>query len=320
MLHLNTIKNETRHIAEQAVEQLKRVPVATVQRGLLVLTTACAALSLIPPLRLAGSLALRSVALLSSGANCAQVLQQKDKMSLATHSGKVALVALGLIGVLAASPVLIGASMVANLGLNLFEMGRAVAEGKTERALCQLGAVLIDTLAVGAFVTGSWGVMATAGVVSGFVMMILAVKVVAQHEQPELGNFVDFFCYCTFSLVGIVTPLFLASSPATYKHIPLKYHYLHRNPAPGTALYSDNTGRIIGSAPSGQTIHLEVKAQNSLNGSIKITDANGASHLIRPKLCEHQTIETRPYQPALAASEFPKLPIGGTAVVTKDLR
>lgn len=265
MIHLESIKNETRHAAQLAVEQIKRVPVAPVQRGLLVLTTACAVLSLIPPCRLAGSLALRSVALLSSGVNCAEVLQKEDKLSLVTQSSKVALVALGLVGVIAASPVVICASIIANLGLNLFEMGRAMVEGKTERALCQLGAVLIDTFAVGALVTGSWGLMVTAAAVSTVVMLALTGKAFTDFEMV---------CYPILALTCFATIFSVAPRPASYINRPTNLHHYH--PAKGPVYYT-------------------------------------------PKFAEFQKVLV-PYQPALAASEFPKLPIGGTSVVTKDLR
>src|ERR1700684_617967 len=81
-----------------------------IQKGLLILTVACATLSLIPPLRLAGALALRATVLLSSGVNCIDSWKKEGVAGRLTQFAKVAIVVLGLVALAAASPILVAAS------------------------------------------------------------------------------------------------------------------------------------------------------------------------------------------------------------------
>src|ERR1700720_1084001 len=75
----------------------------TIQRGLLVLTVGTSILSLIPPFRLIGSLATRSIALLSSALSCTET---EPKSSLLLRIFKCAIIAFGIAAVALSTPML----------------------------------------------------------------------------------------------------------------------------------------------------------------------------------------------------------------------
>src|SRR5262249_37330999 len=106
-----------------------------VHRGLLVVTVAASILSLIPPLRLLGAMITRSVALLSSTLHCAD---KGSKDHLFTRVARVGAVAVGLAALVVASPVMLVASLAADIGLQAIEMVRAFRRGEIGKGLAHL--------------------------------------------------------------------------------------------------------------------------------------------------------------------------------------
>ncbi len=189
------------HNGVKAVEALfEKVPKKPLQRGLLIATAGCAILSAIPPCRLAGNLAVRSIALLSSGVNGVEGWKREGKIGHIVQFSKIAIVALGLVGAIAASPFLLKASLVCDTALQVFELGRALHKGEGKRALYHLVAIVINSAILVALSVGSWQLMVTAAAVSALVMFALACR----------GNNIDFLGYIALAGVGMAQAMTLS--------------------------------------------------------------------------------------------------------------
>lgn len=156
------------------VNKIEKPELRWAQRGLLIATVACGILSVIPPLRLAGALALRSVAFLTSGVNVAESWQREGVIGRIAQITKVALVAGGLVALAAGTPVLMVASLAADIAYQSFEFGRAICNKDPEQAFCRFGIIVIDALALSAIAVGSWKLMVAAASISAFFMLTIA--------------------------------------------------------------------------------------------------------------------------------------------------
>src|ERR1700733_7584453 len=103
---------------------------STVQHGLFAFSVATSALSVIPHLRFAGAVATRTITLLSSSISAAKSTVEERFAKYAT----VATVAAGLIGVAAASPMLIAASLASDIGLQALDTAIALQGGEIGKA------------------------------------------------------------------------------------------------------------------------------------------------------------------------------------------
>ena len=129
--------------------------VSTFSTILLGMTVISAGLSLIPPLRLAGSIALRGIALLS-----ATTCQEEPGTERALAKiGRVAAIALGIIALSASLPILMTASIGVDLGMQLWESIRFYSEGQWRQGSIHLLWTMIDALALAGSITGLWQCM-----------------------------------------------------------------------------------------------------------------------------------------------------------------
>jgi hypothetical protein len=262
------------------------------QKSLLVLTVACAALSLIPPLRVAGSLALRGVALLSSILNSKYNWEQSDLISRITGCFKIALVSLGIVALAAASPILLVATLAADIGVQSIEMMRCLQKGEYSKALTYFGVIVIDTLALGSIVTGSWQVMAVAVSVSATAMLALAFG--TWFNAKEDSDKIDIVCYialhiivlASFATIDELKPKEVQTKPANYDE----------------RRFFDAEGNRVG----------------FLSKRIcTIKFYNDGSEVLVP---EHAQWETQIASPSAAKELLSTVPVSGTAMVTKELK
>lgn len=171
----------------------QETPTTPLQKVLLVATVGCAALSLIPPFRLAGSLALRGIALLSSILNSEETWAKNDTLGSILNYFKVAVVTFGIVALVAASPMLMVASLAADIGFQAIQMARCIYKGEYSKALIHFGVIVIDSLALAGIVTGSWQLMVAAAAVSAVGMLILF---------AESKGSLEAFSYFALAIIG----------------------------------------------------------------------------------------------------------------------
>lgn len=286
-----SLKNEKKVSLKDAKPRSK-----VLEKSLLVTSVVFAAMSLVPPLRLAGALALRGVALLSSILNSEKNWKKDDLFSQIMNCSKIAIVALGIIALAVASPMLMVASLAADIGLQAIEMGRCIKKGEYTKALIHFGVMVIDTLALSAIAAGSWKLMVAAAAVSGFGMLILAIGVGAKAKNAS--DAIDVLSYAAFSAISFAGAFEMSEFWGNVKTKDANYD---------EARYFDSRGRPI---------QYPRKASYMIDHS-KTEYFNNGERVLNPV---HAEWDYQITQHALDPALFPTVPVGGPAIVTKELK
>lgn len=182
------------------------------QKALLGMTAVCAILASIPPLRLGASLAMRSVSLLSVGISKTPEGQEGPFVKAA----KLATVALGIVALAASMPMLMIASLAADIGLQIIEGARAIYQGDFAKAAMHATILVIDTLALAGLIVGSWQLMIAAASVSAAAMLVLASVAGASGHVDEM------FAYWALMGANIATTFTIGESTRTMKTVVIK--------------------------------------------------------------------------------------------------
>jgi hypothetical protein len=263
------------------------------QKSLLVLTVACAALALIPPLRLASSLALRGIGLLSSVLNSKCHWEKSDLMSRVIGCFKIVLVSLGIVALATASPILLVASLVGDIGAQSIEMIKCLQNGECSKALMHFGVIVIDTLALTSIAIGSWQLMTTAAGVSVAVMIALGFG--TWINAKEDSDTIDIVCYACLSIISII-----AIGMTNYELKPREIQAKAANY--DEKRFFDSEGNTVAS------------------WSKKICTIKfykDGSEVLVP---EHAQWETQVASTTYAKEFLSTVPVGSTAIVTKQLK
>ncbi|MFZ0566015.1 MAG: hypothetical protein WAM28_07515 [Chlamydiales bacterium] len=149
-----------------------------VQAGLLVLTVALAAISLLPSLSFEASLAFRSAAFLStavlSASNWSEGrLNRTTKLATIT---KLAAIALGIGGLAAGLPQLTTISLALSASISAVELMKNMHDKKMENLPFYIGLLVIKSLMLTAALTGSWQLLTAVTATSSFFMGMMALK------------------------------------------------------------------------------------------------------------------------------------------------
>lgn len=184
----------------------------TARRGLLILTVACAALTLIPPFKLGASIAMRSVSFLTSSLNCAENWNSDSDLGKFAKICKIAIVTLGIVALAISMPVLLVVSLVADIGLQAIAVLKAISDGDGRKALTHFSILVIDAFGLAAMLTGMWELMVAAASVTALALLVLAIKVGMDGSYNNMENGVDAFCYAALSAFGVYTAVTNANS------------------------------------------------------------------------------------------------------------
>lgn len=281
----HTIVSSSSTFAAQFSQVQKALP--GVQKGLLIATVACATISLIPPLRLAGTLALRVVAFLSSSANCAEQWSKDTPSCRFLKCIKMTAVAIGLLAVAASSAALVVVSLIANIGIQVMNLMKNLYQGNYSKALIHFGMIIIDSLVLAAMLTHAWELMVAAAAVSALAMLIIGYKIWSSSRNSE--NIIETACYILLGGLGIASALTSTEIIVTQRTVTghrQGYIYAHETEKYGLFRRPDGNFEII--QPGWQTIPVYEYKNVVLNTP-------------------------------LAFKDFPTLPISGTSIVTKEL-
>ena len=215
----------------------------TIQKGLLGLNVAFVALSLIPPLRFAGSLSVRATLLLSSATNTAKRWQDENLADRTLKCAQVAAVALSLAALAAMQQMLMIASFAAEIGINVLEIikttftncrGRELEECYSKRGCI----IIIDALVIAARTIGSFKIMIVAYCVDAVAMIIFAKISQSHHHHFEE------YCYLALAVLDVAT----AFSIAQYTKTEIT------NPYKEDTIFKDWYDKEIDSVKAGETI------------------------------------------------------------------
>ncbi len=186
----------------------------TAQRGLLVTATALSILSVIPPFRLAASTAARAIALISLAISCTDDI---SKTSLLMRIAKCAIPVLGIAALALTSPIVIVASIAADVGIQTIETLKALYNRDWNKASLHFNILVIDSLALAAVVTGGWQLMVAAAAASSCFMLAIFVK--TARNAKSAGDVVDAVCYAAMAGAGIASAISAYQITRKYKTI-----------------------------------------------------------------------------------------------------
>lgn len=307
---MTVIIDKIKQFSEQH-PQVKLPRAKHMQKGLLIATTACAILSLIPPLRLAGALALRGVALLASGVNVMDDWKREGALGRLMKIAKVAVVILGLVALAAASPVLVIASLVVDLALQIFEFGKAIYERDVIRALSHLAFIVIDTLALAGIIAGSWELMVAAIAVQSAAMLAFAgLSFLFAYLNQDASQFIDTLCFIALAGTGIAGAVRIAeiSKPQA--------RFYWKNITEYEMEAKDSNGEVVATLKPGESAEFTLDIKETIfedyseGPAVKLyyKDQFFTPHYLEPtELIDVVT------QKAMPASLFPTVPVGGPA-------
>ncbi|MDE3046657.1 MAG: hypothetical protein KGJ02_08480 [Verrucomicrobiota bacterium] len=176
------------------------------RKGLLVAALACGILAMVPPLRMAGVLAARSISVLTRMVNFGQKYPHESAMGRLLSIAKVAFVALGLAAIAASLPLLLVGSLGGDAVVRVVEMVRAIREGNQMRTLIQSCVLVIDVLALSAILLGSWQLMVIAA--CACVITMLIISAIAYKK----GYSFEAICYLGLAALGIASAVRMEES------------------------------------------------------------------------------------------------------------
>lgn len=293
---------------------------AKVQTGLLVMTVGCAALALVPPFRIVGSLVGRSLAFLSRSIQIdSEFSKQKlNNWKKAFEVSKLGVIVLGIVAVAAVSPVLVLASLVADAGMQAIELVKALYKGDKTKALMHLGLLAIDTLVIIAIAAASWKLMVAAAAVSAFVLVALAAKLA--YSAKSKREFIDTMCYLGLAALGITSAVQVQVAEVT-KQVPVKAHFTVKN-SKDSFMYvycqkKDKWGEVqfVNPVKSQNTQHFYLDIDNTCDGKAVLIEEWLINDRFNEPLqfyvkADAFTYNTVVVRPSLNPIVFPTLPVG----------
>lgn len=325
-------KNSNVDLANQSIWATYTPKSSLVQKGCLVASVALTALSLIPPLRLAGSLALRSVALLSSTQDCKSRWDSPDTLSKVTSVARTAIVGIGLVGIAASLPILSVASLVADAGLHIIGIVKAVRDEDPDRFAMHLGGFMIDAFAAGGIAAGSWPLMVTACSISALVMGGAAIRAGIRED----GSGVEVLSYIALSGLSIAAAISIAE--IGYNTVTDEW-FEYRNRSAHDIKLVDSNGDEVCIIESGKTARLSIDVayhkdirvyggggdtmpvvvtHKYLNGLV-LNEDGVAFDSTRAFIHDRNTKVWTSLHRCIAPEQLPTVPVGGTHHVGKDI-
>lgn len=297
------------------------------QKALLIVTVACAILSLIPPLRFAGAVALRGTALVASGVNFLDAWKIEGAFGRLINISKIALVALGLVGLVLSSPLLIVGSLTADCIMQIIEMGKALYRDDFLQAGNHFASAFVDAFFLIALLTGSWEVAVTAACLSMALMFALCIETaVFSGVNKTTEHLVEIFCLLALAGVGMANAI-TTSEIMGWK--PKKPHFQLTNDTKNTMVAYDKKGNTIAVLAPGESKDFDFESgienlfetptgsfvKRGLHIVYYNNDKKVGGYYHYEWIADHVVT-----QPPLPAHKFPTLPLGRTALATGNLR
>lgn len=234
------------------------------QCGLTVCSVVCGILSLIPPLRVAGNLALRSVSLLSSLLYCKTSWSQASTSEKVQFVAKLAFVVSGIVAVAAASPLLVMASIAADIGIQSMNTIKALYMGDYKKAFVNASILIIDSLMLAAMVTGSWPLITAALSVTALMMTVMTV-ISAKNAttKQEVLHAVFYGLAAALSIAGAVS---ISEIKGTEKRAAIDVSDPWLTGGGREIHLVDKDGNLIGDVPAYSTRSFDVRYDDLTTG------------------------------------------------------
>lgn len=318
---------QTTPVQQVPIRQIPLTTSTSLQKGLFILTVACGALSLIPGLRTAGSLATRSATFLTSSANCAKRWSHEDTLSRINKCTKIATVTLGIAGIVISSPLFITASLAIDLAIQLLETAKSLYH-RENTILLHLGIIAVDTFALAGIVLESAPFMLIAAVISCVAMLYFAANAFMQNELGE-G-----FGYIALSLISCVSAIEITGLT---KSVPTTSYFTVKNTYQDEISFQDVSGSVVAIAKPDETVTFSVPTVNTftdvelfptafpsfpvfmrVRGYKIMASVMGEGNFIRYFNHSRTDYQSRVILSAIQPNDYASLPLSTTVISTKD--
>lgn len=292
----------------------ERFPHPNIHRSLLVATAGLAIASVIPGSSKAASLMLRSVAWLSSAAICADSWEKEDVYHRILNIGRIGVVTLAITGFVAMRPVLIVASLAAEVGLQTFEVLKAIHDKNPERCLAHLSVLVVDSLMLAAAVTGLWQVMVTAAAVNAFVMLIQTIAIMGNSQNQ--ADAIDIICYVI--LAGTSVTAAIEAAKIVVKQRVTGHYQIKNEKDTAMEVFNSDKEKICSLQP-GESVSLDYKYKPSQTKAMQGITHTKSGYPNKPVYIYPKKVDFKRVivKNGLNPKEFTTLPVGGTIVVDR---
>lgn len=215
-----------------------------------------------PSFRFSSSIGLRALSLIHSSLTFYDLVSKgtASNAALAMHALKIAVVAVGVLGVAVASPTVIVASLAANVALNVIAVIGAIGN-RDGSWLGFFANVLTDSLFLGAIISGSAVVLMVAFTANTFVMGSFAFYTF-EKEGNTLKGFIKGFCYVILGAISLV----MAKSIEGFS-LPARVVYFLNNDSNSPISYYNKDGALLATLQPGESRTLFVSAQDTRIGN-----------------------------------------------------
>lgn len=169
------------------------------QKGLLIVRIACSIIALIPDIKVFGMIGMRSMMFFVSSKACVKDWSHDDALNRFSKCAKVSVVVLGITAVASGAPYLLVTSIVANIGLQVFDCIKAAYEKNSSKAFTHLSVATLFTVAVTA--PQSWHSMLMTSLVTVIAMGMMAIKV--GREAKHWSDIAESIAYVGLIVLNI---------------------------------------------------------------------------------------------------------------------
>ncbi len=309
----------------------------TINRSLLGISVVLSILAFLPSLRAPASLALRSVACLSSAVIAGEHACSGSKFSYVQHMmniGKIAAVVLGLAGLIVASPVVLLASLVVETALQAFLLVKSIAKLVSNwskgtqtitqdftKVLVHIGLLSVSALVIAAIISGGWPLIIAAAVVNAFVMGFIFFKAVIDlTSKPdfsiEIGNVFEMVCYFALFVINISSTAGCLDESQRGIVVESKFKVTNDSDKP-LHIYGPYRREIAVVAP-GETLEYSIKRAD-YNNTRPFSYGIFEGESTRSSIDATENIwEIFERTEKITPPDFPTVPIGGTNIVTQE--
>lgn len=317
-IHYDAIKPTT------LAKHLPSLELSSIQRALLVGTVVCAILSLIPSIGFGGALTVRSLSVVTLGIQVIHSLKNGEKKELILlQIMRLASVTWGLAGTAAHLNSIVASGIALDILFHMIEMGRGAQQKDLYKSLSHITFILIDTFAMTALLTGGWQFAVVAASISSAAMLFFGLKAICDAcRKNDLNYVLDAVCYIALMAIGIASAVRVAEITGS-KLVDSQFSY--QNDTSRTVTIYDKNWHVVATVEPGDSISFTVTADQSYfcdGGRISLhidtwrPEAGDGYHIHADTASWESVIIQNP----MNAQDFPTLPIGSSAVITREER
>ncbi len=316
-------------IAGGAGQNVPINPKRILQTFLLATTIPFTIISIIPSLRLVGSIGVRSISCLSAILNFTNGVKQNNKWLYFTNNLKIAAVICGIVALSASLPALIVASLVTDIATESFELGKSMCKGDWDKFAVHGFQIITNAFVLTAILTGSFQFLFAAVALNAIIhagrILVLCVHC-SRKNRCEGEDITDIVLYSILTLLTIPN-LVMITEYIGQDYKGAKFT-IKGDKDYDINLYGKN--KYLGTVKPGETREIIVPQSDLVSGGSRYISSTitGVKNTLDPvtsgpyeitadwRTADHYVPVTRIEQ--IPVGDFNKVVVGGPAIVSHD--